>query len=113
MESILTSIKSMLGIPEEHSFYDSPLITHINTVFMILSQIGVGPPEGFSIQDADTTWSDYVTEEMDLEGVKTYVFLQVRLLFDPPTHSSAVESAKNMIKELEWRLYTAADSTTS
>lgn len=113
MESILTSIKGMLGIPEEHSFYDSVLIGHINTVFMILSQMGVGPHGGFSIQDADPTWSDYVSEEMDMEGVKTYVALQVKLLFDPPTHSSAVESAKNMIKELEWRLYTAADSMTS
>lgn len=111
MDSILTSIKEMLGIAGEYDHFDSVLIRHINTVFMILSQMGVGPPEGFAIQDADQTWSDFVSEEDNLEAVKSYVYHRVHLAFDPPASSTIIEATNRIISELEWRLYTAAEFT--
>lgn len=113
MDSILTSIKEMLGIAEEYDHFDPVLIRHINSVFMILTQMGVGPPEGFTIQDADATWYDFVSEESNLEAVKTYMYHRVQLMFDPPSSSTIIESTNRIISELEWRLYTATDSITS
>lgn len=113
MDSILMSIKRMLGVPEEYDHFDPVLINHINTVFMILTQMGVGPPEGFTIQDADPTWSDFVSEEDDLEGVKTFMHHRVQLLFDPPSNSTLIGATKETVKELEWRLYITAESSTS
>lgn len=109
MDSILTSIKGMLGIAEEYTHFDQVLVGHINSVFMILSQMGVGPLEGFTIQDAGQTWSDFVSEEENLEAVKSYVFHRVQLMFDPPSSSTIVESTNRIISELEWRLYTASE----
>lgn len=111
MDSILTSIKEMLGIAEEYNHFDSVLIRHINSVFMILTQMGVGPPEGFAIQDADQIWSDFVSEEENLEAVKTYMYHRVQLMFDPPQSSTLIESTNRIISELEWRLYTASEFT--
>ncbi len=111
MDSILTSIKEMLGIAEEYNHFDSVLIRHINSVFMILTQMGIGPTEGFTIQDADQTWSDFVSEEENLEAVKTYMYHRVQLMFDPPTSSTVIESTNRIISELEWRLYTASEFT--
>lgn len=110
-ESILTSIKKMLGITEEYTHFDQDLIIHINTVLMILTQLGVGPAGGFSIKDEHETWSDFVSENEKLEAVKSYVYLKVRLLFDPPLSSAVTESINKMINELEWRLNVAADKT--
>lgn len=110
MDSILTSIKKMLGITEEYTHFDPDIIMHINTAFMVLSQLGVGPPEGFSIQDADPTWGDYVTDESNLEAVKTYVHHRVKLLFDPPPNSFTIEAMNKVIAELEWRLNVASES---
>lgn len=108
MYSILTSIKKLLGIQEDYTHFDADIIMHINTAFLTLSQIGVGPSKGFMIEDKDDFWDDFITE--DLEAVKTYVYLKVRLLFDPPNSSSVMESMNRQISELEWRLNVAAES---
>lgn len=109
-DSILTSIKKMLGIMEEYEHFDMDLTIHINTVLSILTQLGVGPSTGFSITDKTTTWSDWTSLPEDLELVKTYLFLRTRLLFDPPTSSSVASSYEDVIKELEWRMVTSMDS---
>lgn len=103
MESILTSIKLLLGVMEDYEYYDTDIIMHINTVFMILRQIGIGPEEGFSIKDKSTTWDEYVSTDK-IEAVKTYIYLKVRLIFDPPSSSIMVEAINRTISELEWRL---------
>ena len=114
MESILTSIKKMLGIPEEYDHFDPDLIMHINSVLSILTQIGVGPSEGFRIEDDLATWEDFLDDNTDYEAVKSYVHLRVKLLFDTSTLSSAViESMNRMISELEWRLNAIAESKQS
>lgn len=110
MESILTSIKKLLGIDEEYEHFDSDIIMHINSVFMILNQLGVGPTEGFSIKDKTTTWEDFVTDLTKVEAIKSYVYLKVKLLFDPPLSSSVMESINRTISELEWRINVAAES---
>ena len=106
MESILTSVKDDLGIAEEYTHFDSQIIRHINSVFMILNQIGVGPPEGFYIEDELTTWTEFIENVGELELVK---FLRVRLLFDPPLGGTVMESMNNQIREFEFRLNVAAD----
>ena len=109
MESILTSIKKLLGITEECEDFDIDIIMHINTVFSILCQLGVGPSSGFSIEDSSATWDDFIEDETKLEMVKTYVFLKTRLMFDPPTIGSVMDSTNRLISELEWRLNIAVD----
>lgn len=110
MESILTSIKKLLGITEDYDHFDADIIMHINSVFMILNQLGVGPKEGFRIEDKTSTWNDYLGDSILLESVKTYIYLRVRLLFDSTTLSGTViESMKQTISELEWRLNVSAD----
>ena len=111
MESILTSIKKLLGIAEEYEHFDPDIIMHINSVFMILTQIGVGPSEGFTIEDETSVWTDFIPETPRLEAVKSFVYLKVRLLFDPPLSSAVTESMNRMIGELEWRLNVAAETT--
>lgn len=110
MDSILTSIKKLLGIAEEYTQFDVDIIKHINTVFMILTQMGVGPPEGFSITGAYEKWDDFLSGSTNLEGVKTYVYMKVQLMFDPPTSSAKLDSANRVINELEWRLNLAGES---
>lgn len=109
MESILTSIKKLLGITEEYTHFDTDLIIHINSVFMVLTQLGVGPEEGFFIEDEDAIWFDFVGENSAIELIKSYVYLKVKLLFDPPTSSAVIESTNRMISEFEWRLNVAVD----
>ena len=111
MESILISIKKLLGITEEYNQFDPDIIMHINSVFMILTQLGVGPAEGFSIEDDTSVWSDFIQDIKKLESVKTYIYLKVKLLFDPPLSSAVIESMNRLINELEWRLNVAAEST--
>lgn len=103
MESILTSVKLQLNLTEDYEYYDADIIMHINSVFMILRQIGVGPEEGFSIKDKSTTWDEYISTDK-IEAVKTYVGLKVKLIFDPPSSSIAVEAINRTLGELEWRL---------
>lgn len=112
-DSILTSIKKLLGIEENYTIFDQDIITHINSVFMILSQLGVGPTEGFSIENNTETWTDYLgAESPNLNSVRSYVYLKVRLLFDPPTSSAAIESINKLIGEFEWRLNVQVDPPT-
>ena len=110
MESILTSIKKLLGVPEEYTHFDADLIMHINSVFMILQQIGVGPEQGFFIEDDSTTWNEYISDSIQMQAVKSYIHLKVKLLFDPPASSAVMECTKQLISELEWRLNVAAES---
>lgn len=112
MESILTSIKQLLGLTAEYDYFDPDIITHINTAIMSLTQIGVGPSEGFIIEDETVTWKDFIPDAtpVRVEWIKTYVYLKVRLVFDPPTNSSIIQSINEQIKELEWRLNFAAES---
>lgn len=109
MESILTSIKKLLGISEEYKHFDTDIIMHINSVFMILTQLGVGPQEGFVIEDAMTDWTEFIEDPVQLQAVKSYIYLKVKLLFDPPLSSAVIESTNRMIAELEWRLRLAAE----
>lgn len=109
MESILTSIKKLLGISEDYTQFDNDLIMHINTVFLNLTQLGVGPEEGFSIQNENDAWSDFIDNNTQLQAVKSYMYLKVKLLFDPPLSSSVIESMNRMIAELEFRLNVAVD----
>lgn len=110
MDSILTSIKKLLGIAEDYTHFDPDIIMHINSVFMVLSQLGVGPAEGFRIEDSGTFWSDYITDNDNLDAVKSYMHLKVKLLFDPPLSAAVMESTKQMINELEWRLNVETES---
>lgn len=103
-ESILTSIKKLLGITADYEHFDTDIIIHINTVFMTLHQIGVGPEEGFKIEDDTAVWGDYIEDDDNLEAVKTYIYLKVKLLFDPPLNGSVTELMKQSIAEQEWRL---------
>lgn len=103
-DSILISIKKLLGLTADDTAFDMDIIMHINSVFMILRQLGIGPEEGFKIEDKDATWDDYVDEEDNLEAVRTYIYLKVKLIFDPPLSSAVIEANKQMINELEWRL---------
>lgn len=112
MESILTSIKKLLGIQEEYTIFDQDLIMHINTVFAALNQLNIGPKEGFMIESANESWENYITS-CNLLMVKTYVYLRVRLLFDPPTSSALLESINRTIAELEFRLYVEGDPKTT
>ena len=109
-DSILTSVKKLLGITEECTDFDADLIMHINSVLMILTQIGVGPSEGFSMKDKDDDWKDFISDATKFEPVKSYVYTKVRLMFDPPSSSAVMESMNRMISELEWRLNVAAES---
>lgn len=111
MESILTSIKKLLGIAEEYDHFDADIVMHINSVLMILTQLGVGPAEGFVIEDETAEWTDFVPDAtpVKLEAMKSYIYLKVKLLFDPPLSSSAIESTNRLISELEWRLNVAVD----
>ena len=109
-ESILTSIKKLLGIDASYEHFDPDLIMHINSVFSILTQMGVGPPNGFSITGNDEKWIDFITKEPNnFSLVKSYMHLKVKLLFDPPLSSAVIESINRQISEFEWRLFVAAD----
>lgn len=110
--SILTSIKKLLGPSEDDISFDEDILIGINSAFMVLNQLGVGPPDGFSITDKSSTWTDYLVENKKIESVKTYVYLKTRLVFDPPTVSSVLDSITRTIAELEWRLQVAVDPVT-
>ena len=109
-ESILTTIKKLLGVPEDYEHFDTDITMHINSVFLILNQLGVGPSDGFSITDKTATWNDFISDNKKLEVVKSYMYMKVRLLFDPPISSAVMECMNRMISELEWRLNLEAES---
>lgn len=102
---ILNDVKKAIGIMPEYDAFDSTLILHINSVFMILNQLGVGPTSGFRLVDGTEEWTDFLPSDYEnFESVKSYICLKVRLLFDPPSSSTHMECMKQMISELEWRL---------
>lgn len=102
-EKILTSIKKLLGIYEENTDFDTDILIHINSVITILNQLGVGPTEGFTV-DENTEWSDYISDNSKLNSVKSYIYLKVKMVFDPPMSSAIRDANVQMIDELEWRL---------
>lgn len=106
--SILLSIKKMLGIDDSCLVFDLDIIMHINSIFSILNQIGIGPEDGFHINDASSTWDDFMPDlkkdSVRFDLIKTYMYLRVKMLFDPPSVGAVMDSTKNLISEMEWRL---------
>ena len=113
MESILTSIKKLLGLEEDYTHFDGDITIYINSAFSTLAQLGVGPTGGFRIQDKASTWTEYVGGSLDKEFVKSYVYLKVRLIFDPPQSGFLVDAIKEQTKEIEWRLHIQAEGGTT
>lgn len=110
MNSILETVKDYLGIHTEILVFDSTIKIHINTVFMVLNQIGVGPKDGMFITGMVETWDKYSPDELEQEIVKSYICMCVKIAFDPPTSSFVLTSMNNQIKELEWRLKTRSEN---
>lgn len=110
-DSILTSTKKLLGLEESYTAFDQDVIIHINSVFSTLAQLGIGPTDGFAIEDATANWVDFLGTNLQYNAVKTYVYLRVRLLFDPPATHYAIASWKEQIQEVEWRLSVLREST--
>ena len=116
-ESILTSIKKLLGITEEYEYFDLDIIIHINSIFAKLNQLGVGPKTPFKITGKIETWDMFMKtwetneDRIDIDYVKTYVYLKVRLIFDPPTSQSAMQAFQEQAAEYEWRLGVQCDET--
>lgn len=108
-DSILQSTKKLLGIEPELTAFDDAIIIHINTALSILSQFGVGTESGMSVTDEKTTWSELIGESASLSLVKTYVQMKVKLMFDPPASSAAIDSINNLLSELEWRIIAVTD----
>lgn len=110
MESILTSVKKLLGIEDSYTNFDVDIIMHINSVFMILNQLGVGPADMFTISDKYSVWNDFIPDDdPKMEMVKSYMYMKVRLLFDPPDRSAVMDSMTRMVSEFEWRLNVQAE----
>lgn len=103
-ESILNSTKKMLGIDADYDAFDMDVILHINSALSTLNQLGLGPEEGFMIEDETAEWGDLLEDDMRLNSVKSLIYLKVRLVFDPPSTSFVLEAMKEQINELEWRL---------
>lgn len=110
-QSILLSTKKNLGIDASYTVFDLDILTHINTAFFNLTQLGVGPAEGFRIEDDTPVWADFFVDDDNIHSVKTYVYLKVRQLFDPPTTSYLIAAFEKQITELEWRLNTHREET--
>lgn len=108
-ESILTSIKKLIGTAEADISFDTDIIMNINSALMSLQQLGVGPETGFYISSSEDLWTDLLADRIDLEAVKIYVYLKVKLVFDPPQNSFLVEAIKNQLVELEWRINIQAE----
>ena len=109
--SILTETKKALGVAENYTAFDVDILMHINSAFSTLNQLGIGPANGFAIEDASTTWDAFLGENLKLNSVKTYVYLKVRLVFDPPTTSYHIEALNKQAQELEWRLNVVREET--
>lgn len=102
--SILTSTKKVVGLSASYTVFDPDIVMHINAAFSILSQLGVGAADGFMIEDEDANWEDIGLPQNQLNLVRTYIFLKVRMLFDPPTTSFLIDAMTKQITEYEWRL---------
>ena len=102
--SILKSVKKVLMVPDDYTAFDGDILMHINSVFSTLNQLGVGPPEGFMIEGDTEEWDTFLLDDMRLNNVKTYMYLRVRLLFDPPATGFLRDSMEKQIEQLEWRI---------
>ena len=109
--SILNDVKKILNISVDDYAFDSDIILHINTVFSFLNQLGIGPTNGFSIENYTTTWDTYLGTNANLNAVKTYICLRVRMVFDPPTTSYMIDAMNKQIQELEFRLNVVREAT--
>ena len=107
--SILMSIKKLLNVEHDDQAFDTDIGILINNEFMTLHQLGIGPDEGFAIKDADTVWTDFSDDKTLIETVKTFVYLRVRMIFDPPASSVVADAINSRINELEWRLNIQAE----
>lgn len=112
MESILTSIKKLLGIAEEYEHFDPDIVMHINSIFMTLNQLGVGPENCYFIEDKLNTWTEFLEDPTGLQMVKSYMGIKVRMLFDPPANSVVMEMMKQQANEMEFRLMLAVENGT-
>lgn len=110
-DSILKSVKKNLGIEADDTSFDEDILTHINSVFATLNQLGLGPADGFSVEDDTALWSTYLDGNLNRSSVRTYMYLKVRIWFDPPTTSFHLEALNNQAKELEWRLNVEREET--
>lgn len=109
-DSILNSVKKLLGIAEDYTYFDTDIILHINTVLSTLYQLGIGPiGTGYAIASSQETWSDLLGDDYRINFVKTYVALRVKMLFDPPTAGPLIEAYNREINELTWRINVAVD----
>ena len=112
MDSILTSIKKLLDVPEDYTQFDTNIIMHINSVFADLTQMGVGPAEGFYIEDKTSTWDEFTNDNVLLNAVKSYINLRVKILFDPNSiGSSTLAAYERQISQWEWRLNIIGESS--
>jgi hypothetical protein len=109
--SILTSTKKVLGLEDAYTVFDEDVMMHINSAFSTLNQLGIGPEDGYQITSKTPTWDAFFGTNLRYNGIKTYVFLRVKLLFDPPTTGYLVDATERQIKELEWRLLTVREQT--
>lgn len=109
IQSILDGTKKNLGIDADYTAFDHDILVAINSVFLDLAQIGIGPEAGFEIEDNTATWDTFLGDNPKLNAVRTYVYLRVRLIFDPPTTSFAIASFERQIEKLEWRLMVEVD----
>lgn len=105
--NILRTVKKMLGITAEDTHFDLDIMLHINSTFSVLTQLGAGPENGYAINSGEETWDEFLEESKLLNMVKSYMFLRVRALFDPPTNASLFDAMEKMIKEYEWRIEVA------
>ena len=110
-ESILMSIKKLLNIEENDPAFDTDIGMLINNEFMTLQQLGIGPEEGFSVHDADVSWAAFSTDKTLIDTVKAFIYLKVRMIFDPPASSVVADACNSRIHELEWRLNIQAERT--
>lgn len=108
-ESILTSIKKFIGIPEDYKVFDPDLILLINSEFSTLHQVGVGTSSAFRIEDESSVWSDFSGDKDYIESVKELIGIRVKMIFDPPANSFVMEALKSKADELTWRLNVADD----
>lgn len=111
-ESILLTIKKLIGIEDELDAFDIDVMVFTNSTFSTLTQLGVGPPEGFVIVDGTESWSDYTMDPVLLGFVKTYIATKVKLTFDPPSSSALLKAMEDTIKELTWRMIVHVESST-
>lgn len=106
--SILEDIKTLIG-PDIDDDFDTDLIIHINTVLGILNQVGVGPADGFAITGSQETWEQFIGNSLLLHEARSFVYLKVRLMFDPPSSAAAIENMQKLCDELIWRIQVKAD----